>query len=84
MVCFSREVHRVAFPRCRALFNAGSSIDARIAMIAITMRSSIKVKYLPDFASAAVGLLFGVICMVCLLLKWFSGNCFWNMKRSFL
>ena len=27
-----------------ALFNAGSSIEAKIAMIAITMRSSIRVK----------------------------------------
>ena len=29
-----------------ALFNAGSSIEAKIAMIAITMRSSIRVKIL--------------------------------------
>ena len=32
----------------RAAFNAGRSIAARIAMIAITTKSSINVKYFPD------------------------------------
>ena len=40
----------------RALFNAGSSMAARIAMIAITMSNSINVNFLPH------------LCMVKLLI----------------
>ena len=34
----------MAWARCFALLSAGRSIEAKIAMIAITMRSSIRVK----------------------------------------
>ena len=42
--CFTFPRHCVAFARSRALFSAGNNIEARIAIIAITTRSSIKVK----------------------------------------
>ena len=45
-ICEALFWHIVAYAACRALFNAGGSIAARIAMIAITMRSSIRVKIL--------------------------------------
>jgi hypothetical protein len=39
-------IHLVAFALSRALLRAGSSIDARIAMMAITTKSSMSVKIL--------------------------------------
>lgn len=42
-ICFSLLRHLVVFARSRALFNAGRSIEARIAMIAITTSNSIRV-----------------------------------------
>ena len=39
----------MARPRSRAAFNAGSSMAARIAMIAITTRSSINVNFVLFF-----------------------------------
>ena len=44
--CFRLLTQLIARARIRALFSAGSSIPARIAMIAITTSSSIKVKFL--------------------------------------
>ena len=44
--CLRLFMHRVERARSRALFRAGRSIEAKIAMIAITMRSSIRVKIL--------------------------------------
>ena len=44
--CDKFAAHFVLRPLMRALFNAGSNIAARIAMIAITTRSSIRVKNL--------------------------------------
>jgi len=41
-------MHNDAFAKSFAFFNAGSSIAARIAMIAITTNSSIRVKALPN------------------------------------
>ena len=43
-ICFRLLMHRVSFAFSRAFASAGSSIDARIAMIAITTSSSISVK----------------------------------------
>ncbi len=45
-ICLSRALQLEICARFRALFNAGSNIAARIAMIAITTRSSIRVKNL--------------------------------------
>ena len=45
MICFRLEAQEDFFAALLALFKAGSSIEARIAMIAITTRSSIKVKF---------------------------------------
>ena len=42
-ICFWLLIQLELLPDSLALFNAGSSIPARIAMIAITTRSSIKV-----------------------------------------
>ena len=44
MICLSFEAQDVTLADSLAAFSAGSSIAARIAMIAITMRSSIRVK----------------------------------------
>ena len=44
MTCRRLEEQRAALPRSRALFNAGRSMEARIAIIAMTMSSSIRVK----------------------------------------
>ena len=44
--CFRLFIQLAVCPRLRALFNAGSSIAARMAMIAITTNSSIKVNAL--------------------------------------
>ena len=46
-------VQEMLFADSRALFKAGSSIVARMAMIAITIRSSIRVKFFPDFIDAS-------------------------------
>ena len=45
MVCLMLETHEAARAEFRAWFSAGSSIPAKMAMIAITTRSSIKVKF---------------------------------------
>ena len=45
-ICFSLPTHAMLLAFSRAFPNAGSSIAARIAMIEITMRSSIRVKIL--------------------------------------
>jgi hypothetical protein len=45
--CFSRARQDALLALSLALFNAGSNIPARIAMIAITTRSSMRVKQLP-------------------------------------
>ena len=42
--CFKLEVHRIRKAFCFALANAGSSIAARMAMIAMTTSNSIRVK----------------------------------------
>ena len=45
LTCFCWLMHWVCLAISLALFNAGSSIPARIAMIAMTTRSSINVKF---------------------------------------
>ena len=42
--CLRLFVHWLALPRARALESAGMRIEAKIAMMAITTRSSIRVK----------------------------------------
>ena len=42
--CLVRAIQSMFFAESRALFSAGSNMAARIAMMAITMRSSIRVK----------------------------------------
>ena len=44
--CFRLDMQEVVRARSRACCRAGRSIEARMAMIAITTRSSISVKYL--------------------------------------
>ena len=46
MTCLRLLLQDDIFAVSRALFNAGSSIAARMAMIAMTIRSSIRVKIL--------------------------------------
>ena len=44
-ICLRLEAQEIVWARARAEFSAGSSMAARIAMMAITTRSSISVKY---------------------------------------
>ena len=53
-IVFKLFIQKAARLRSRAWLRAGSSIAARIAMIAMTTRSSIKVKF-PDFTAVRVG-----------------------------
>ena len=48
-ICFRLLMQLVRRACSLALFNAGRSMAARIAMIATTIRSSINVKHLPRF-----------------------------------
>ena len=55
-ICFRLLTQEMLFALSLATFNAGSSIAARIAMIAITMSNSINVKLsiFPEFPNPAV------------------------------
>ena len=61
-ICLKLERQLISLPFSLALFSAGSSIPARIAIIAITTRSSIKVNIL--FILNSFHTLYGVITII--------------------
>src|SRR5690242_8779482 len=61
LICLRLLMHRICWAFVLAEESAGSSIAARIAMIAITTRSSIKVKPANEWLSAVLGSTVGFV-----------------------